>query len=118
MNDPMYRFLDRETTVIEGLLKSIRKNLNELKNLAEGKVQATNVLRLLAKDVFADIVPPQWMKYTVINMGLNDWISDLKKRLDQFQRLSETPNYCTPKLLTSQNKQEYGLEDCYSQKPS
>lgn len=45
MNDPLFRFLDREITVAGGLLKVIRKNLGELKNLAEGKVLATNHLR-------------------------------------------------------------------------
>jgi dynein heavy chain 1 len=45
MNDPLFRFLEREITVAGGLLKQIRKNLGELKNLAEGKVLATNVLR-------------------------------------------------------------------------
>lgn len=94
MNDPMYRFLERETTVVEALLRQIRKNLVELKNIAEGKVQATNILRVMAKDVFGDVVPTQWMKYTVMGLGLNDWISDFKRRIEQFQSLSETPSYC------------------------
>lgn len=82
MNDPLFRFLEREITVAGGLLRQIHKNLIELKNLAEGKVQATNVLRQLAKDVYADIVPAAWLKYVVSSMGLNDWIADFKKRLD------------------------------------
>jgi hypothetical protein len=53
-----------------------------LKNLGEGKVLATNVLRLLAKDVYSDIVPANWQKYTTITMGLTEWITDFKKRLD------------------------------------
>ena len=57
MNDPLFRFLEREITVAGNLLKTIRKNLEELRNLAEGKVLATNVLRNLAKDVYADIIP-------------------------------------------------------------
>lgn len=93
MNDPLFRFLEREITVAGGLLKVIRKNLVELKNLAEGKVLATNVLRQLAKDVYGDIVPAGWLKYVVSAMGLNDWVADFKRRLDQFQKLADTPNY-------------------------
>jgi len=93
MNDPLFRFLDREITVAGSLLRTIRRNLTELKNLAEGKVLATNVLRQLAKDVFNDVVPPAWLKYVVSPMCLNDWMSDFKKRLDQFKSLAETPKY-------------------------
>ena len=50
-------------------------------------------MRNLAKDVYGDIVPQAWLKYVVSAMGLNEWIIDFKKRLDQFQHLAETPLY-------------------------
>ena len=90
MNDPLFRFLDREVTVVSSLLKLVQSNLTELRNFVEAKIPATNVLRNLAKDIYSDVVPNNWKKYIIINIGLNDWILDFKKRLDQFDFLSHT----------------------------
>ena len=94
MNDPLFRFLDREVTVVSSLLKLVQSNLTELRNFVEAKIPATNVLRNLAKDIYSDVVPNNWKKYIIINIGLNDWILDFKKRLDQFDFLSHTQDYC------------------------
>jgi len=45
MNDPLFRFLEREITVAFKLLKLVRQDLNDIKLLAEGKTLANNVLR-------------------------------------------------------------------------
>ena len=57
MNDPLFRFLEREITVAFKLLKLVRQDLNDIKLLAEGKTLANNVLRQLAKDVYSDVIP-------------------------------------------------------------
>ncbi|CAD8134930.1 unnamed protein product [Paramecium octaurelia] len=93
INDPLFRFLDREITVASKLLKSVRQNIEELIQLAQGKILATNVLRQLAKDVFNNIIPAQWNKYNVITMPLNDWVGDFKRRIDQFDLLGKTKDF-------------------------
>lgn len=51
LNDPLFRFLEREVTVATGLLEQIQKDNSKVKELCEGKVLATNVLKALAKDI-------------------------------------------------------------------
>lgn len=45
MNNPLYRFLEREVTVATKLLNLIQKNCLDTQDLCNGKILATNVLR-------------------------------------------------------------------------
>ena len=45
MNNPLYRFLEREVTVATKLLNLIQKNCIDTQDLCNGKILATNVLR-------------------------------------------------------------------------
>jgi len=45
MNNPLFRFLEREVTVATKLLNSIIKNSGLIQEMCAGKTLATNVLR-------------------------------------------------------------------------
>jgi len=45
MNNPLFRFLEREVTVATKLLNSIVKNSIDIQDMTAGKTLATNVLR-------------------------------------------------------------------------
>jgi len=93
ITNPLFRFLEREVTVATNLLNKIRGNLVETKNLCEGKIQSTVDMRKLAKDLYSDLVPASWKRYTVAKLSVTDWISDFKKRLDQFSTLIPIKEY-------------------------
>lgn len=94
LNDPLFRFLEREVTVATKLLNVILKNNSEVKDLCEGKLLATNILKTLAKDIHSDSIPKAWVTFTVHpTLQLSPYVLDLKKRLEQFNRLIVTPNY-------------------------
>lgn len=45
MNNPLFRFLEREVTVATKLLNGIHKNSKDIEDLCNGRILATNVLR-------------------------------------------------------------------------
>jgi dynein heavy chain 1 len=49
MNNPLFRFLEREVTVATKLLNVINKYSNDIQDMCNGKTLATNVLRELCK---------------------------------------------------------------------
>jgi dynein heavy chain 1 len=65
-----------------------------VRDLCEGKLLATNILKALAKDIHSDSIPKGWVTFTVHpTLLLSPYILDLKKRLEQFSKLMITPNY-------------------------
>jgi len=93
ITNPLFRFLEREVTVATNLLNKVRGNLLDTKNLCEGKVQSTVDMRKLAQELHSDEVPVGWKRYTVAKLSVADWISDFKKRLDQFNTLIPSKEY-------------------------
>lgn len=49
MNNPLFRFLEREVTVASKLLNAIIKYSGDIQDMCNGKTLATNVLRELCK---------------------------------------------------------------------
>lgn len=45
MNNPLFRFLEREVTVASKLLTTIIRNSGDIQDMCLGKTMATNVLR-------------------------------------------------------------------------
>ncbi len=45
MNDPLFRFLEREVTVVSVLLKEVKENLKEAQNLAAGTNVTSNLIK-------------------------------------------------------------------------
>lgn len=81
-------------TVATKMLNNIQKNSVDIQDLCNGKILATNLLRELAKDIHADTVPKSWVSFTIDpNINLTNYIIDLQRRFEQFNRLIDTPNY-------------------------
>jgi len=89
ITNPLFRFLEREVTVASKLLSTIKANLNDIQNFCDGKGQSTTQLRDLCKDIHGGQIPASWKKYIVAQMPVTDWITDYKKRLDQFSRVAQ-----------------------------
>lgn len=91
MLNPLFRFLEREVTIMSSLLEEIRKNLNDLSQMATGKLQPLMELKILAKVVYAGQLAEHWKKYKMpLSINTTQWIADLNKRLKQFQKLTTT----------------------------
>lgn len=99
ITNPLFRFLEREVTVASKLLSTLKTNLGDVKNLCEGKIQSTADLRKLALQLYADKVPDGWKKYRVANLSVSDWLTDFKKRLDQFNRIIPQKEYRNSYML-------------------
>jgi dynein heavy chain 1 len=94
MNNPLFRFLEREVTVASKLLEKIDKNCADTLDLCNGKILATNVLRDLAQDIHADAIPKTWVSFIMDpTITLTNYVMDLQKRFNQFNKLIETPDY-------------------------
>jgi len=81
IQDPLFRFLEREVTVASNLLDIVKRDLVYLIEMCSGKRKSTNVLKLLAENIFADVIPTSWRKYTVANISSTAWVSDFVKRV-------------------------------------
>lgn len=93
ITNPLFRFLEREVTVATKLLNVLRSNLGEIKLLCDGKIQSTADMRKLAQQIHSEQIPTTWRKYRVANLSVTDWITDFKKRLDQFNRIIPQADY-------------------------
>jgi dynein heavy chain 1, cytosolic len=49
MNNPLFRFLEREVTVATKMLTAIIRNSFDIQDMCQGKTLATNLLRELCK---------------------------------------------------------------------
>jgi len=82
IDNPLFRFLEREVTVAAGLLDTVRRDLTYLIEMCEGKRKSTNVLKILAEALHADVIPTTWRKYNIANISATAWINDFVKRVD------------------------------------
>lgn len=93
IKNPLFRFLEREVTVAAGLLKEVRNDLEELIEMCEGNAKSTNVLRLIAESVHAEVIPKKWNIYKVADITATAWINDFVKRVKQLERLQTAGDY-------------------------
>lgn len=82
ITNPLFRFLEREQKVGIKLLKTIRDDLFNLREMAAGNIKATNELRTLTTHINTNTVPKSWMQYAVPPIALNEWLLDFKHRLE------------------------------------
>lgn len=81
IQNPLFRFLEREVTVASSLLDIVKRDLLFLIEMCSGKRKSTNILKLLAESLFGDVIPTSWRKYTVANISATAWVSDFVKRV-------------------------------------
>lgn len=61
--------------------------------MCAGERKSTNILKNLAQDLHADIIPKKWRRYNVANITANEWIDDFKKRIDQLSSVSTSTDF-------------------------
>ncbi|SBT70312.1 dynein heavy chain, putative [Plasmodium malariae] len=84
MSNAVFRCFERENNLFNNLLKIIRGNLNQLKNVLQEKLKYTNKLRTLAKDINSFNVPSSWLLHgNTTNQNLTNWLRELINRLYQ-----------------------------------
>lgn len=94
IENPLFRFLEREVTVCSKLLKTVRQVLKDLISMVEGTLQPLQYLKQLAKQIYQGEVPKDWKKYVFQpNIDVSIWIQDFKKRLDQIGKLTKTSEW-------------------------
>jgi dynein heavy chain 1 len=94
MNNPLFRFLEREVTVASKLLNAIIKYSGDIQDMCNGKISATNVLRELCKEIHSDTVPKMWVTFIIDpTINLTNYIIDLQKRFEQFNKLIAATSY-------------------------
>lgn len=93
IQNPLFRFLEREVVTVSGLLDSVKADLNAVLDLCKGLRKQTNVLKQQSEDLHAEQIPKQWRKYVVANITATAWIIDLVKRVEQLKRLSESKDF-------------------------
>ena len=70
----LQRFFERELSVALSMLKMIRKDLNDLKTVAEGEARSTDRTRAIQASLLKGEVPPIWMKYPIPEITVNAWV--------------------------------------------
>ena len=76
--------MEREVTVASRLLDIVKSDLVNLIEMCSGKRKSTNILKLLAENLYADVIPTSWRQYyKVANISATAWVSDFVKRVIQ-----------------------------------
>mmetsp|Transcript_22405 Transcript_22405/g.16884 ORF Transcript_22405/g.16884 Transcript_22405/m.16884 type:complete len:93 (+) Transcript_22405:1556-1834(+) len=83
IQNPLFRFLEREVTVASGLLDLVRGDLVLVKEMCMGERKSTNFLKSLSQSLYANVIPPRWKKYNIAAIQATDWIDDFTKRVNQ-----------------------------------
>ncbi len=82
ISNPLFRFLEREVTVCSKLLVKVRKVLNDLIDMVDGKLQPLQELKNLAQTIYSGSIPKYWKKYVVPpKINISVWIQDFRNRL-------------------------------------
>lgn len=89
VKNPLFRFLEREVSVLSRLLKTVHGDLADIRQVCIGEKKSTAQIKHLAKKLHADVVPDSWKKYVVLqSMTAAEWVRDFAKRVEQAIKLS------------------------------
>jgi dynein heavy chain 1 len=81
--NPLFRFLERECSVLSQLLETVRNDFAVILEVCDGERKATNHTKTLAQSLHADVVPLHWKKYIVPDtLTAAEWLTDFKQRVD------------------------------------
>jgi len=92
IKDPLLRCIDREVEAGLRLLKKVRRDLQDLVEVCEGRLKQTNHLRALMNSINKGLIPKHWRAYKVPQVSLNQWVSDFTLRITQLDTLSKSTN--------------------------
>jgi len=75
------------------LLDTVKGDLLMIREMCSGERKSTNILKSLAEDLHADVIPKRWRRFNIANITVTEWIDDFKKRIDQLQKLSSSTDF-------------------------
>jgi dynein heavy chain 1 len=94
VKNPLFRFLERECSVLSGLLQTIRRDFTTILEVCNGERKSTNNIKALAESLHADVVPKEWKKYTVPDTWpASEWLTDFQTRVEQMAALSTSAGH-------------------------
>ena len=94
MENPLFRYLDKEINFGSSLLKKIIANLKDVDDMANGRIHPLQEIKNMGRQIHTNQVPPDWKKYTIIkNIDVTSWMTDFNNRLAQLSELKETENW-------------------------
>ena len=83
VKNPLFRFLERECSVLSALLQTVRKDFELVIEVCKGERKSTNQIKTLATNLHADVVPNHWKKYIIPEtMTASEWLSDFILRVE------------------------------------
>ena len=88
IKQPMFRFLERETAIGSDLLAMLRRDLDQIKQMSEGKTKPISFLKDLARQLYLGKVPKKWRVFQSINKDVGIWVQDVKSRIDQLAEIA------------------------------
>jgi len=71
----------------------VRSDMVMLIDLCKGDRKSTNILKELAHELHADLIPKRWRKYTVATVPVTLWVNDLVRRIQQLNALAGSTEY-------------------------
>uniref|UniRef100_A0A3Q2CCL3 Dynein heavy chain C-terminal domain-containing protein n=1 Tax=Cyprinodon variegatus TaxID=28743 RepID=A0A3Q2CCL3_CYPVA len=90
IQDPLFRFFEREVKMGGKMLQEVRQDLSDVVQVCEGKKKQTNDLRTLISDLVKGVLPRSWCRYTVpSSMTVIQWVLDFSERIKQLQQISQ-----------------------------
>lgn len=93
ITNPLFRFLERELSIANDLLTIVREDMTQLVEMTGGQAKFTNVIRDIAHDIHADVVPKRWKMYPMAAIGVGEWMLDFKARLEQLSNLVASSDF-------------------------
>jgi len=83
VKNPLFRFLERECSVLSGLLQTVRKDFKLVDEVCSGERKSTQQIKALAECLHADDIPKHWKLYIVPEtMTASEWITDFVARVE------------------------------------
>lgn len=84
---PLRRFFEREVSLAQKLVPTVRTDLENLVKVCDGELKQTNDLRALLSDLTKGTVPASWRRYRCRSLPVSAWIADLSKRVAQLETI-------------------------------
>jgi dynein heavy chain 1 len=83
LKNPLFRFLDRENSVLCKLLQTVKKDFLLCYEVCTAERKSTNYIKSILENLHADVVPPHWKKYIVPpTTTASNWLLDFKSRVE------------------------------------
>ena len=86
--NPIYRCIQREFTILAQMLETVSTDLTTLRDVLSGKIKPDNHVRELLASLRKDALPNGWYRSGMPkNLSPTVWMEDLIRRINQIQQL-------------------------------